>query len=454
MAPAASSDMAGSAAESPRWQQALPNLNELRECGTLQIQQDRLTQMAAALAFRTLFGLLPVLVVATVLVKALGMEDYYLGPLGRLFAFCGLDNVRIIPPAGAAESATITLDTWLQDRVRDAKQVNVAAIGWVGVAVTLYAAISLMVTIENCFNIIYRAPRGRSWANRVPIYWFVLTTSPLLLIFSTYVDSRFQQLMGQVQMQGSLTAAIGAMWTLFAIWLVMFAAYMLFPNTRVRPKPAMIGALAAAVLLEIGKRTMGAYLQNALAIGQLYGSLGLVPLFMFWVYLMWLAVLFGLEVSAVLQRNGQAWPIVGFESTPEQANPLDLVTMIVNRLTDGLDAAKGVTDQPLDVKPADRIAASPGESSTTRPDLPSTTPAPVTRHAEQPPGMVDACAVSIPLVASAPVPEVAEANFDGQPVNRFDPLTIRRSPESPTPSSPATSLFHRLHATRRGGQSS
>ena len=70
---------------SRRWHQSLPNLRELRQCGTQQIEHDRATQMAAALAFRTLFGLLPVMVVATVLVKALGMEDYYLGPLGQFF---------------------------------------------------------------------------------------------------------------------------------------------------------------------------------------------------------------------------------------------------------------------------------------------------------------------------------------------------------------------------------
>ena len=373
--------------------------------------------MAAALAFRTLFGLLPVLVVATVLVKALGMEDYYLGPLGQFFQFCGLDNVRIIPPPGSGEATTITLDVWMQDLVRDAKQVNVAAIGWVGVALTLYAAISLMVTIENCFNIIYRAPCGRAWASRVPIYWFVLTTSPLLIIFSTYIDSRFQRLMGQLYMQGWLSAAVGAIWTLFAIWLVMFAAYMLFPNTRVRPKPAMIGALAAAMLLEIGKRTMGVYLQNALAIGQLYGSLGLVPLFMFWVYLMWLAVLFGLEVSAVLQRSGQSWPLVGSAAKAEQADELDLVSMIVNRLTDSLDLAKGVSHHP---SAAEIPAALSGDQA-------GTTPA----------------------TASRPIATPAQSDDPPWPVPAADPLTIRRTTETRTPPSPATSLFHRLQSVRR-----
>lgn len=272
-----------------------------------QWDHDRAMQMAAALSFRTLFGLLPVMVVATVLVKALGMEEYYLGPLGKLFSFLGLNHVSIIPPADSGLARATTLDVWLQDRVRDAGQINVAAIGWVGVSLTLYAAISLMVTIENCCNIIYRAPHGRPWANRVPIYWFVLTISPLMVIFSTFVDSRFQSTMVDLHLYGWLTSLTGTVWTLFALWALMLGAFMLFPNTRVHPKPAMIGALVSAILLETGKRTMGAYLENALSLSQLYGSLGLVPLFMFWVYVMWLAVLLGLEVSALLQRNVAHW---------------------------------------------------------------------------------------------------------------------------------------------------
>ncbi len=151
--------------------------------------------MAAALAFRTLFGLLPVLVVATVLVKALGMQQHYLGPLDKLFEFWGLDQVKIVPPAEIGLTASVTLSVWLQDRVLEAEQVSFAAIGWVGVAITIYAAISLMVTIENCFNIIYRAAQGRPWTSRVPVYWFLLTLSPLLIVAGNQIDTRFQELL-------------------------------------------------------------------------------------------------------------------------------------------------------------------------------------------------------------------------------------------------------------------
>ena len=48
-----------------------------------------------------------------------------------------------------------------------------------------------MVTIEDCFNVIYQAPRGRPWARRVPLYWFVLTISPVVVVVGTYVNGWF-----------------------------------------------------------------------------------------------------------------------------------------------------------------------------------------------------------------------------------------------------------------------
>ncbi len=333
-----------------------------------QWDHDRAMQMAAALSFRTLFGLLPVMVVATVLVKALGMEEYYLGPLGKLFSFLGLNHVSIIPPADSGLARATTLDVWLQDRVRDAGQINVAAIGWVGVSLTLYAAISLMVTIENCCNIIYRAPHGRAWTNRVPIYWFVLTISPLMVIFSTFIDSRFQSTMVDLHLFGWLTSLAGTAWTLFALWVLMLSAYMLFPNTRVHPKPAMIGALVSAVLLATGKRTMGAYLENAMSLSQLYGSLGLVPLFMFWVYVMWLAVLFGLEVSALLQRNVAHWRFEPHGETHMLPFDAATLTAMLKRLSGTPKpperAAIGVVSPDAEHGFADASSGSDDEAST------------------------------------------------------------------------------------------
>lgn len=102
----------------------------------------------------------------------------------------------------------------------------------------------------------------------------------------------------------SLFRAAPVIWNYLTLWLVTFALYKLIPNTNVTLRPALFGAFLAAVLLELGRHTLGAYFAKAVSFGQLYGSLGLIPVFMFWVYLMWLVVLFGLEVSATLQMLG------------------------------------------------------------------------------------------------------------------------------------------------------
>ncbi|MCH5374524.1 MAG: YihY family inner membrane protein [Planctomycetes bacterium] len=287
--------------ELDRWQKAARSAYDLGRFGARQLQHDRAPQMAAALAFRTLFGLLPVLVAGTVLVNATGLEEGFLQPLVRLFHFWGLDHVQVLAPTSGSQPS-MTLADWLAERVRETEQINWAAVGWVGVAVTLYAAIGQMVTIENSFNIIYRAPQGRPWAIRIPLYWFALTLSPVAIVGSAYVSDFFDKWDDALAGQAWLATSIGVVWSLLSIWVIMWFVYLLLPNTRVRLRPAMAGALIAAVLLEIGKRTMGIYLSKALSVSQLYGSLGLVPLFIFWVYLMWLAVLFGLQVSSTLQH--------------------------------------------------------------------------------------------------------------------------------------------------------
>lgn len=286
--------------ELDRWQRAVRFTYDLGRFGTRQLRHDRAPQMAAALAFHTLFGLFPVLVVATVLVKAMGMGDWLIEPLGELLTSMGLDSITVNLPGNAAVPAQ-TLNVWLQDRVREAEQMDMAAIGWAGFAVTAYAAIGLLVTIENSFNIIYLAPQGRPWIRRVPLYWFLLTLSPVALVLSTYLTGRVQASLEAIRLWPWVSGVGATAWSVTVAWLFMFTVYMLFPNTVVAVRPALAGALTVAIALEVGKWTLGAYLSNALSISRLYGSLGLIPLFMFWVYIMWLVVLFGLEVSAILQ---------------------------------------------------------------------------------------------------------------------------------------------------------
>ncbi|MHC4948385.1 MAG: YhjD/YihY/BrkB family envelope integrity protein [Planctomycetota bacterium] len=304
------------ASELTRWQRTARFAYDLGRFGARQLRQDRAPQMAAALAFRTLFAILPVLVVGTVVVRAFRGFESLQANLAQFFnESLELDEIFISTPDPATGGeASESLSTWLLDLVAQVDQINIAAVGWVGLLVVIYSAIGLMVTVENSFNMVYRAPGGRSWTRRVPIYWTVLTLGVLAIIFTMYLSGRLAAVGAELGTPGDPTAETGILlsllhamrviWSYVATWLTMFAIYMLVPNTSVAMRPAMVGSAVGTLLIEIGKNSLQAYFQNAISISQLYGSLGLIPVFMFWVYLMWLAVLFGLEVAATLQMLG------------------------------------------------------------------------------------------------------------------------------------------------------
>jgi membrane protein len=81
----------------------------------------------------------------------------------------------------------------------------------------------------------------------------------------------------------------------------MTALYTLLPNTHVRFRSALIGGFTAAIFWEISKLGFALYVGKAVPYSKLYGSLFLIPLAMFWMYLNWWIVLFGLEITYTLQ---------------------------------------------------------------------------------------------------------------------------------------------------------
>ena len=100
---------------------------------------------------------------------------------------------------------------------------------------------------------------------------------------------------------GPFFAFLGDFGSLAGSFLALVLLYKLLPNTHVRWRPALAGALVAAVLWEASKWAFGLYVSRALPYLKLYGAIGLIPLFLFWLYLNWLIVLFGLEIAFTLQ---------------------------------------------------------------------------------------------------------------------------------------------------------
>lgn len=310
-----------------RWQRAVRFSYELGIYGWKALRKDNATQMAAALAFRTLFALLPVLVVSAVFVKGVRGKDEFKHLALTVAHAIGLDALRVNDktsdagpppqsmPASASQPAATSPDVAsvdagpsdlshaqsIEDIIDQISDTDLSALGWIGMLLVIYSAISLMVTIENSFNAVYGAPHGRAWVWRVLIYWAVLTLGPAFIGLTVYVDGRFAEFISGVHTWKWLLNVAKFAWGFSVAWLLMFSVYRLLPNTKVTSRAAMIGGFVAAFLLQTGKSSFSAYFMSGWSMQSLAGALGLVPILMFWTYLMWLVVLFGLEVSATIQ---------------------------------------------------------------------------------------------------------------------------------------------------------
>lgn len=337
------------------------NLREVAEVVELAakgLYRSRIPQMAASLAYRTIFAIIPTLVVALVVLRVFTPEDKLASLMERTFDFAGLSRIAFnepsdfvgppLPPELRVEGPRI--DTLVRTLVDRASGTSITAIGTIGLGLLIYSALSMLVELEQAFNEIYAAPAGRSWTRRLMQYWTTLTLGALML-GATFLDTS-----GWL---GSLSVAgvIGFMLSVGMSTLALVFLYTTIPNTRVNIHHALAGALVAALLWETGKWGFAKYIKYSTGYEKLYGSLALIPLFLFWVYITWLIVLFGLQVSYGLQtfrdwKRRQKSHDVNQPMVIEPATIVPVLVAVARRFRKG-----GTAD-------ADEVAAQTGLSAT------------------------------------------------------------------------------------------
>jgi len=85
-------------------------------------------------------------------------------------------------------------------------------------------------------------------------------------------------------------------------WTALFLLYLVMPNAKVKAGPALWGAGVAALVWSFAKWGFGVYVLRLIPYSAIYGVLGLIPLGVFWVYVTWMIVLFGLQLTFAVQH--------------------------------------------------------------------------------------------------------------------------------------------------------
>ena len=178
-------------------------------------------------------------------------------------------------------------------------------LGVTGSILLIFAAISMLSRIEDTFNDIWGVVRGRSWPVRILLYWGVITLGPLLLAVALGLASgphlaATKKLLVTMPFVGGL---IFQFLPVVVLCLAFALFYLLMPNTKVRWQAALVGGTVSGSLLYVNNLISVLYVSRVVSNSKIYGSLGLVPVFMIGLYFGWLILLFGAQVAYAYQNR-------------------------------------------------------------------------------------------------------------------------------------------------------
>ncbi len=289
---------------------------------------------AAALSFSTLLGLGPLVAIAMLVAGfMLDKQDPNLAAktMSEIIEKIApqikqLDKTGELPPTADASivaAANQTAGAPTQDNTELAKLIDGfvtgsrnGAVGTVGAITLIIIVLQLFTSVETSFNEIWGVHRGRSWVMRIVLYWTVLTLGAVLFfaaLTGLSAGAVFNAFETHIPYGAEVVATLkfllpaGSLVVLVAM-LTIF--YRTIPNTHVWWRAALIGALVVAALIVLNNFLAFLYLKRIVLQKSLYGSLGILPILMFGLYVFWFFVLLGGQVSYAVQnvnfRNSQA----------------------------------------------------------------------------------------------------------------------------------------------------
>ncbi len=244
------------------------------------VKQDRLTVNAGYMAYITLLSLVPL---TTVLFSALASFPAFKGVGLEIQNFI---FSNFVPTAG--EAIQSSLESFVA---------NTSKMTTVGAAFLFVTALLLISTIDNNLNYIWRVTQKRRLVYSFSLYWMVLSLGPIFIGASIAITSYVASL--KIIDDATVSGLVRYLPSMLS-FVVFVGLYQLVPNTKVRISHSLIGALIASALFEISKSGFAYYIETFPTYHLIYGALASVPILFMWIYLCWIIVLIGAEITAGL----------------------------------------------------------------------------------------------------------------------------------------------------------
>ena len=255
--------------------------------------KDNCLQTAASLAYTTLLSLVPLAAISLAVLSRFKFSQETSQETIQNFL------IQYLLPTATASFQAVIIEN-IQKFAR-----NTAALSIIGGLFLVITAVALLNTVEGSFNSIWRVTERRNLLSKFTAFWSIITVSPILIGASIVLTSRFYRvgLVGSLLQHELIRSAIHYILPFLLIFGVIFFAYRVLPNTKVKAFPAIIGAIVATALFSYARWWFGIYVTQYAHFNKIYGILGTLPAFLIWIYISWVIVLLGAEVTFTFQYH-------------------------------------------------------------------------------------------------------------------------------------------------------
>ena len=262
-----------------------------------EFKEDNLTDWAAALTYYSVLSIFPALI-ALISIVGLVVDP---ATITRVLT----DTISQLGPSSAVK----TLQQPIKDITASSGKAGLALI--IGLAGALWTASGYVGAFMRASNAIYEIEEGR------PFY----KLRPLQILFTLVLELMLAIVVLGLIVSGPLATAIGnaigigdtaltvfniAKWPvlLVIVSLMLAVLYYTAPNAKL-PGFTWIspGSVLAVVVWIVASAAFAFYVANFGSYGKTYGTLGGAVTFLVWMWITNLAVLFGAELNAELERS-------------------------------------------------------------------------------------------------------------------------------------------------------
>lgn len=280
-----------------------------------------LTLRAMSLVYTTLLSIVPLIALSFSVLKGLGY-DRELEPV--LYSF-------LEPLGDKAYEITAQIMGFVQNVRGD-------VLGSIGLIFLLYTVISMVQKVEESFNFVWRVEQPRSLARRFSEYLSVMIVGPAVIVaalglLASMSSSSIAQYLSHYEPLGSILLVLGRLVPYVLVTGVFTFVYGFVPNTRVRLRAAAIGG----VLAGIGWLTSGVifarFVSSSGGTLVIYAGFAVVVIALIWLYVSWLVLLLGAQLSFYVQNPQYLRPgrgEISLNSSLRERVALSIMYLVVN----------------------------------------------------------------------------------------------------------------------------